>query len=91
MTEPTEFRADKDRVEVDFPECGIPIRARLPSGAWGGVDIAHLDPESLLSWLRKDGGYNPLAEARLFCLPGRDQAIVYDTQKKADGGPLDRA
>ena len=41
---------------------GIYIRALSPDGSWESVDIALLDKESLLSWLRSRGGKNEWAE-----------------------------
>lgn len=41
---------------------GIYIRAQRPDGTWDAIDIAELDKESLLTFLRRDGDRNPLAE-----------------------------
>ena len=77
-----EFKADPDRYEIpDFPETGIPIRAKTPDGKWGNVDLAHLDAESLLAWLQTRP---QLAEATVFCLLGHDQQFVYQAKGETD-------
>ena len=55
-----ELKLDPNR--LDLPETGIYIRAKDEAGKWGSHDIAHLDRESLLRWLRSRGGSNPWAE-----------------------------
>ena len=47
-----EFKADPNRVaDPNIVEVGIPVRAKL-DGTFEPVDIAHLDRESFLGWLR---------------------------------------
>ena len=41
---------------------GIYVRALHIGGAWESADIATLEPESLLGWLKSSGGDNELAE-----------------------------
>lgn len=41
---------------------GIYVRAKTEQGTLVVADIADLKRESLLAWLRSDGGENPLAE-----------------------------
>lgn len=56
---------------VDYGDTtGIPIRAQDPDGVWGTFDIASLDKESLLTWLKGDGGDNELAEDTVGVLLG---------------------
>ena len=55
---------DQNRIDYDKLEeyrMGISVRATL-KGRWGSHDIATLDAESLLAWLRSRGGENALAE-----------------------------
>jgi len=44
------------------PGTGVYVRALNTSGEWINADIAQLDAESLLTWLRSRGGDNPWAE-----------------------------
>lgn len=60
-----------DRKRLDGPECGILIRARV-AGVWCPTDLAHLDRESVLRWLRSGGGSNPLAENCVLVLLGHE-------------------
>jgi hypothetical protein len=53
-----------------WPETGIVVRACFPNGNFYAADIAHLDTESLLAWLHRDGGDNPLAENTVLILLG---------------------
>jgi len=69
--------ADGERIEVGFPEAGIPIKAELPDGSIKSVDLAHLQPASLLAWLRSRGGFNPTAEATVLALMGHDSALAH--------------
>jgi len=59
---------------------GIYVRALSPEGKWMSVDIALLDKESLLSWLRSRGGNNPWAENVVGILLGHGN-LVQDEQK----------
>lgn len=54
-----ELKVDSKRLK-QF-ETGIFVRATL-DGKWGSYDIADLEKESLLDWLRSRGGDNPWAE-----------------------------
>ena len=51
---------------------GIYVRA-VCEGKWGSHDIAELSGDSLLNWLRADGGCNALAENTLLTLFGHEQ------------------
>ena len=56
-------------VDRDKWQTGIFVRAITPDG-WESVDIGVLTPTSLLKWLKKDGGDNPLAENAVGILLG---------------------
>jgi hypothetical protein len=56
-----ELRVDPNRSEKLADSTGIYVRA-IYLGKWGSYDIAQLDKESLLEWLRSRGGDNPWAE-----------------------------
>lgn len=47
----TDIEYHSDPLREHLPAYGIPIRAKR-GGAWGAVDINHLDKPSLLAWLR---------------------------------------
>jgi hypothetical protein len=64
-----ELRADRQRCH-DFVGAGILVRAINVNGLWDNIDIAHLDAESLLTWLRSRGGANDYAEQVVFLLLG---------------------
>lgn len=64
------LNVDNDRAAC-YREIGIPVRA-LDDGKWVTTDIAHLDRESLLSWLRSRGGDNPWAENVVLILLGHE-------------------
>ena len=52
---------------------GIFVRALNSDGRWRSVDIVNLTRDSLISWLRSRGGFNPWAESvvlTLFGYPG---------------------
>jgi hypothetical protein len=50
--QPIEYKADMERVNnPEVPVTGIPVRAKI-NNSYEPVDIAHLDRESLLDWLR---------------------------------------
>jgi hypothetical protein len=51
------------------PKTGIYVRAEY-EGAWANADIAHLDRDSLMAWLRSRGGDNPWAENTVAILLG---------------------
>jgi hypothetical protein len=55
-----ELKVDPKRYRK-FGETGIFIRATL-EGKWKSVDIADLDKESLLAWLKSRDGNNKYAE-----------------------------
>lgn len=58
-----ELKQDRKRVElVDAGmSTGIFVRAKAPDGKWVSADIATLDRDSLMNWLRS-GGSHDLAE-----------------------------
>lgn len=51
-----------DRARINEPETGIFVRAQDDQGCWVSADLAHFTKASLLEWLTKDAGDNPLAE-----------------------------
>lgn len=53
---------------------GIYIRARAATNAsqWVSTDLATLDRESVLAWLKSRGGDNPLAESTCLILLGHE-------------------
>lgn len=53
-----------------LPETGIYVRAMNFNDTWVNADIAHLTKESLLEWLKRDGGDNRLAEDTVGILLG---------------------
>ncbi len=63
MDETTELRVDPERYdpEDDSNKTTIFVRAKL-NEQWLSVDIADLDKESLLVWLRSRGGKSEWAE-----------------------------
>ena len=54
---------------------GIFVRAQDSDGGWHSADIWYLKPDSLLEWLRSDGGENPLAENTVGILLGRGHLL----------------
>jgi hypothetical protein len=54
----------------DGYETGIVVRAKLKNGKIDAVDIAFLDKDSLLKWLRSRGGQNEFAEEVVLVLLG---------------------
>ena len=65
----TELNVDSSRYDSENDPTGIFVRAKF-NGHWLSVDIAHLDKESLLEWLRSRGGKNPWAEDTVGILLG---------------------
>lgn len=65
------LRADASRI-YHAKATGVVVRA-LHHGTWVTVDIAHLDRESLLVWLRSRGGRNRLAEQLVLRLLGHQE------------------
>lgn len=63
-----------DPARVHHPDTGIYVRARLADGGFAGVDIAHLDADSLRAWLRSRGEKNEWAEAVVAMILGHDMA-----------------
>jgi hypothetical protein len=61
-----------DRERKDITETGIYVRALDQEGRWGSHDIAQLDRESLLAWLRSRGGDNLWAENCVLLLLGHE-------------------
>ena len=58
-----------DPARKQQPETGIYVRAK-EKNHWGSHDIAHLDRESLYTWLRSRGGNNLWAENTVLILLG---------------------
>lgn len=76
MREP---QADPLRYEKDeYPKAGIPFRGKKPDGSYGSVDLNHLDTESVLHFMRNNGGWNPRAEATVLMLLGHDSERAYE-------------
>jgi hypothetical protein len=69
-----DLRIDKARTLT--PETGICVRAINSDEKWASVDIAWLDRESLLTWLRGSSGDNPLAENVVCTLLGHYRRII---------------
>lgn len=59
---PLELVTDQEREDNWAGKTGILVRAKLPDGSFGSVDIAELDRASLWTWLRSRGGRNLWAE-----------------------------
>lgn len=59
-----------DETRLGFGPTGIFVRAKNSEGRWDSVDIAELDKESLLVWLKSRGGDNPWAESTVLILLG---------------------
>jgi len=51
---------------------GIYVRAQVPNRQWESVDIAELDYDSLMQWLRSRGGSNEWAENTVALLLGHE-------------------
>lgn len=64
MGEETIYRTDASRSgDQRFTEAtGIYVRAKSADERWVNADIAELDGQSLLAWLRSRGGDNRWAE-----------------------------
>jgi hypothetical protein len=62
------MKVDPDRL-ISEPETGIFVRVEH-NGTFASVDIAHLDRDSLMAWLRSRGGDNPWAENTVAILLG---------------------
>ena len=64
MTDYTELKVDLEREAENIkygPQTGIYVRA-TKNDKWGSYDIADLEKESLLAWLKSNGGDNSTAE-----------------------------
>jgi len=69
--DPKRWQMVIDNPEIrDGYETGIVVRAKLPNGKIDSVDIAFLDKDSLLKWLRSRGGQNEFAEEVVLVLLG---------------------
>lgn len=66
-----------DPYRTGAPETGVYVRARS-EGKMGSHDIAHLDANSLLAWLRSRGGENAWAENTVGILLGHEEPIAPD-------------
>jgi hypothetical protein len=69
VVERDELLVDSSRTDGAIMPTGILVRARA-AGCWASVDIATLDRDSLLRWLRSRGGENLLAENCVLLLLG---------------------
>lgn len=65
----SDLHIDIDRVGITR-RSGIYVRARGVNGRWRSVDISELTHESLLQWLREQGGDNTRAEDTVGLLLG---------------------
>lgn len=66
-----DYKVDPERYEEIPPRyTGIFVRALMPDGKWDSADIAILDKESLLAWLRSRSGNNEWAENMVGILLG---------------------
>ena len=68
-SEMTELHVDLSRYDPDNDPTGIFVRAKFNEDLLS-VDIAHLDKDSLLTWLRSRGGKNLWAEDTVGILLG---------------------
>lgn len=57
-----EYKVDLDPTRTGLSGTGIYVRAKDGLDKWNSFDIADLDKESLLHWLRSRGGENKWAE-----------------------------
>lgn len=73
MTDLPVLRYDPNR---DFPSLdgatGIYVRARRPDGTWDNADIAELDRDSLIRWLRSREDEARFAEQVVLAMLGHD-------------------
>ena len=60
----------RELIEISGGCTGIFVRAQLPDETWDSVDIAFLEKESLIEWLKSRGGNNPWAEEVVCILLG---------------------
>jgi len=79
----SELTALPNRREYDG-NTGIFVRAKC-EGKWGSHDIAELSADSLLNWLRSDGGCNALAENTLLALFNHEQIAQAALNARAGG------
>jgi len=73
---------DELRVAVlgDRPT-GILVRAQDPAGEWTAADVATLERQSLIDWLRSRGDRSRFAESVVLHLLGYEQAPVTSQEK----------
>lgn len=71
-----DLKVDPERIKEGFKETGIFVRAKDETGKWRTTDIAHLDPKSLITWLRSRGGKNEWAEETVGILLGHGHGIT---------------
>lgn len=69
---------DPRRANIGTPATGILVRARNGT-KWGNYDIADLDAQSLLKWLRSRGGKNEWAENTLGLILGHGNIATEKT------------
>ena len=73
---------DAVRVAVlDERPTGILVRAQDPSGTWTAADIATLERQSLIDWLRSRGDRSRFAESVVLHLLGYEEAPVTSQEK----------
>jgi hypothetical protein len=66
----TRLRIDPASYAAGHHKTGILVPCKLPDGAQEAVDIYCLDVDSLMCWLRSNGGVNELAERTVALLLG---------------------
>ena len=59
------------KIEAEGISTGIYVRAQF-NGKWDSYDIAALEANSLLAWLRSRGGHNPWAENCVLLMLGHN-------------------
>lgn len=62
MSAPLKIDAKRALLGDEANVTGIFVRAQHEDGRWENVDIAALDKQSLLAWLKSRGGDNKWAE-----------------------------
>lgn len=68
-----ELKVDPDRANEEYEFTRVYVRALGVDGKWGNADIAQLDKESLIKWLRHTNETeNTLAERTVLVLLGHN-------------------
>lgn len=57
-----QLKIDEERYQGAWDATGICVRAQRENGTYETVDISSLTKESLLVWLKSEGGDNRFAE-----------------------------